>query len=225
MQRKYKRPVGSYGPLKTAKGKGRKKYANLNNYLNAVYRSNKDYLESRIDKTPADKRTKREIFKSEIEKRMQRINPATGKHYTVKEAIDMFQRSELVRSREERIFETRISKMFESDEKAKKQFRQAVGWTSKIDSSNVVDMTSEGNKNYIRYRDPKTGNDVVIEETISPKTGISTGYRILAYNEWKEQYLKKHQDTAANAAEYAVLKALNAGDPNVQRMKKIRGEK
>lgn len=220
-----KRPIGSHGPLKTAKGKGRKKYANVNNYLNAVYRNNKEYLESRIQTTPSERRTKKEIFKEEVLSNLNKTNPRTGKRYTIKEAIEKFNRSEVVRSREERIFETRITKMFEMDEKAKKQFRQAVGWTSKIESSNVVDMSSEGNKNYIRYRDPRTGNDVVIEETISPKTGVSTGYRILAYNEWKEQYLKKHQDNAANAAEYAVLKALNAGDPNVARMKKIRGEK
>lgn len=220
-----KRPIGSHGPLKTAKGKGRKKYANVNNYLNAVYRNNKEYLDSRIQTTPSERRTKKEIFKEEVLSKLNKTNPITKKKYTIREAIDMVQRSELVRTKEERIFETRITKMFESDEKAKKQFRQAVGWTSKIESSNVVDMTHEGNKNYIRYRDPKTGNDIVIIETISPKTGISIGYKIVTYNEWKESYLKKHQDTAANAAEYAVLKALNAGDPNVERMKKIRGEK
>ena len=220
-----RRPIGSHGPLKTAKGKGRKKYANVNNYLNAVYRANKDWLEDRIVKTPSEPRSKKQIFKDEVLGAMKLTNPKTGKKYNIKEAIEKFNRSETVRTRSERIFETRITKMFEMDEKAKKQFRQAVGWTSKIDSSNVVDMSSEGNKNYIRYRDPKTGNDVVIEETISPKTGISTGYRILAYSEWKEQYLKHHQDSAANAAEYAVLKVLNSGDPNVQRMKKIRGEK
>ena len=99
---KYKRRYGGYGPLKTKKGRGVKKYKNVNNYLNALYNNNKQYLDEHI-KTFGDSRKKREIFKEEVMSRLGKINPYTGKKYTLKQAIDKVQRSTLITTKEERI--------------------------------------------------------------------------------------------------------------------------
>lgn len=206
MQRK----VGSYGPLKTKKGKNKKKYKSEDYYLDAIYRANKQYLETHIKKAPQDTKSKKTIFKEAVKKQMQMIDPETGKKYNIRKAIEMVQRKELIRTKEERIAETRLTQMRDLDKDAFKKFRKEIGWTNKINASNIVDMTSEGNKNYLRYRDQTTGKDVIIIETISPKSGLSVGYEFMDYDVWREKWLKKHQnDSAANAAEYQIQKILN----------------
>lgn len=193
MARKYKRRYGGYGPLKTKKGKGIKKYKNLNNYLNALYNNNKEYLDKHI-KTFGDSKKKREIFKEEVMSRLNKINPETGKKYTLKQAIEKVQRSTLITTQEERIAEVRITRMQELDPEKFKEFRKAIGWTNKIKSENFIEMTHDGNKNYLRYKDPTTGRDIILVETISPKTGVATSYDILEYDEWRYRYVKEHRD-------------------------------
>ena len=194
MERRY----GGYGPLKTKKGKGIKKYKNLNNYLNALYNNNKEYLDKHI-KTFGDSKKKREIFKEEVMSRLNKINPETGKKYTLKQAIEKVQRSTLITTKEERIAEVRITRMQELDPEKFREFRKKIGWTTKIKSENFVELASDGNKNYLRYTDPATGKDVVIKETISPKTGVSTGYEIIPYDEFVKQYTKEHKNDSAKS--------------------------
>ena len=189
---KYKRRYGGYGPLKTKKGRGVKKYKNVNNYLNALYNNNKEYLDEHI-KTFGDSRRKREIFKEEVISRLGKINPDTGKKYTLKQAIDKVQRSTLITTKEERIAEVHLSRMRELDPEKFKELRKAIGWTNKIKSENFTEMTHDGNKNYLRYRDPNTGRDIVLVETISPKTGVEISYDILEYEEWRYRYVKEHR--------------------------------
>lgn len=206
--------VYGYGSLRTSKkGKRttkrrtRKDFKTLDGYLNNIYNENKSYLNQHIN-TFGDTRRKREIFKEEVKGWMKKINPNTGKPYTVKQAIDKVQRSEIVRTKQERyadIFMDRIKR--EKDEFNK--FRKEIGWKNKIDTNNIIDMTSDGNKNYIRYRDQVTGKDIIIIETISPKSGVVTEYNYEDYDTWREKYLRKHQDSAANAAELAVQSVLN----------------
>lgn len=206
MQRK----VGSYGPLKTKKGKNRKKYKDVDHYLDAIYRANKDYLEKHVQRAPQEKKSKKTLFKERVKKQMTRTNPNTGKKYNIREAIEMVQRKQFTKTAEERIAETRLTQMRDLDKDAFKKFRKEIGWTNKIKAENVIDMTSEGNKNYLRYRDQTTGKDIVIVETISPKSGVSIGYEFIDYDVWREKWLKKHQnDSAANAAEYQIQKILN----------------
>lgn len=193
---KYKRRYGGYGPLKTKKGKGIKKYKSVNNYLNAIYKNNKEYLDQHI-KVMGDTRTKREIFKEEVMSRLGKINPDTGKKYTIKQAIEKVQRSTLITTKEERIGETRITRMKEMDPEKFKDFRKKIGWTTKIKSENFIEMTSEGNKNYLRYKDPQNGKDVIIVETISPKSGVATSYKILDYDEFVRQYAREHRNDSA----------------------------
>lgn len=205
MALKYKRRYGGYGPLKTKKGKGIKKYKSVNNYLNAIYRNNKEYLDQHI-KVMGDTRTKREIFKEEVMSRLGKINPDTGKKYTIKQAIERVQRSTLVTTQMERIGETRITRMKEQSPEAFKKLRKEIGWTTKIKSENFIEMTHDGKKNYLRYKDPSTGKDIIIVETISPKSGVATSYDIMDYEEWRVFYVKEHKDESAEmAAEYARL--------------------
>lgn len=207
---KYKRRYGSYGPLKTKKGKGIKKYKSVNNYLNALYRNNKEYLDQHI-KRMGDTRTKREIFKEEVMSRLGKINPDTGKKYTIKQAIEKVQRSTLITSKEERIGETHITRMKEMDPEKFKKFRKEVGWTTKISSKNFVETINDGNKYYIRYRDETTGKDLIIVEVISPK-GAVIGWEILTYEEFAKRYTEEHQnDSAKDKARYGRWKNYNGG--------------
>lgn len=203
---KYKRRYGGYGPLKTKKGRGVKKYKNVNNYLNALYNNNKEYLDEHI-KTFGDSRKKREIFKEEVMSRLGKINPDTGKKYTLKQAIDKVQRSTLITTKEERIAETRLSIMRERDPEKFKQLRKEIGWTNKIKSENFTELLNDGNKNYLRYNDPTTGKDVVIVETISPKTGVSMGYKIMTYEKFAKKYSSENKNKSAlNQALYGRYK-------------------
>ena len=192
---KYKRRYGSYGPLKTKKGKGVKKYKNVNNYLNAIYNNNKEYLDSHI-RVMGDSRTKREIFKEEVLSRLNHINPDTGKKYTIKQAIEKVQRSTLITTKEERIGETHITRMREMDEEAFKKLRKEVGWTNKLKSENFVETINAGNKYYIRYKDEATGKDLIIVEVISPK-GAVIGWEIMTYEEFMKKYTEQQQNQSA----------------------------
>ena len=190
---KYKRRYGSYGPLKAKRPK--KKYKSLENYLKSVYRNNKDYLDSHI-KT-FGKTSKRAKFVEEVMTRLNQTNPDTGKKYTVKQAIEKVQRSSLITTREERIGEVRLTRMKEMDPEKFKDLRKKIGWTTKIKSENFIEMTSEGNKNYLRYKDPQNGKDVIIIEDISPKSGVATSYQILDYDEFVRQYAREHRNDSA----------------------------
>lgn len=203
---KYKRRLGGYGPLKTPKGKTRKKYKTIDGYLRAVYRNNKEYLESHIDNL-GDTRSKRQIFIDSVKELASERKPGTDRKRTIKEAIEKFQRSETVTTEMERIGETRLTKMREMDPENFKKFRKKVGWTAKLNSQNFVEMTHEGKFNYLRYYDPTTGKDVVIVEEISPKTGVTIKYDIMEFEEWSEAYTKAHKnENAKNQARMARYK-------------------
>lgn len=203
---KYKRRYGEYGPLKTKKGKSLKKYKNINNYLNAIYNNNKAYLDEHI-KRMGDSRTKREIFKEEVKARLGKINPDTGKQYTIKQAIEKVQRSTLITTTQERIGEVRLTRMRQMSPEKFKEFRKKVGWTSKIKSEYFIEMTHDGNKNYLRYKDPTTGKDVVLIEEISPKSGITMDYEVVEYDIFRYRYLKEHiAEDPRYAVELEILK-------------------
>lgn len=171
-----RKEVGGKGLLRAKKP--RYKYKNINTYLDAVYNNNKAYLDERVETFNA-KTTKRQQFKESVKEYMR-------KGMNVKQAIDEFQRKEAITSKEERIFETRMSQLKEMDKEAFKEFKKKIGWKEKVDSSNATILKSDDPKrNYLRYTDPKTGRDVVIIEEISPKSGISIGYETVYYEEWK----------------------------------------
>lgn len=186
---KYKRRYGGYGPLKAKRPK--KRYKSIDNYLGSVWRNNKEYLEKHVKAlgTKSQKQTFIEAVKNKIGK----INPDTGKKYTIKQAIEKVQRSTLVTTQQERIAEVHLTRMRELDPEKFKQLRKAIGWTNKIKSENFTEMTHDGNKNYLRYKDPNTGRDIVLVETISPKTGVATSYDIIEYEEWRYRYVKDHR--------------------------------
>ena len=202
MARKYKRRYGSYGPLKAKRPKNR--YKTIDNYLKSVYNNNKEFLDSHIK--DFGKASKKNIFVEAVKSRLNKINPETGKKYTVKQAIEKVQRSTLITTREERIAETRVTRMREMDPEKFKDLRKAIGWTNKIKSENFIEMTSEGNKNYLRYKDDTTGKDIILIETISPKTGIATEYKIVSYADFVEKYTKDNRNNVNNEARYGRYK-------------------
>lgn len=205
---KYRSRIGSKSrTLKAKNNKTIKEFKSVDNYLDSVYRNNKEYLDKYLD-VMGDSRRKKAIFKDQVKKYMNYVNPDTGKNYTIRQAIDRVQRSEMITTKEERIGETRLERMKELDPQKYKEFRKSIGWRNKVNSMNFVEMTSQGNKNILRYQDKATGKDVVIIETISPKTGISQGYEIKDYDDYRYDYVKKHKDESpALSAEYAVLQA------------------
>lgn len=209
---KYRSRVGSKSrTLKATRNKTVKDFKSVDNYLDSVYRNNKEYLDKYIDKL-GDSRTKRNIFKEEVKKYMRLTNPETGKPYNIRQAIDRVQRSTMITTKEERIGEVRLERMKELDPEAFKSFRQKIGWRNKVSSMNFVEETHEGNKNILRYRDNATGKDVVIIETISPKSGMSKGYEIKDYTDWRYDYAKEHRNDSPQAnADWVVQQALKKG--------------
>lgn len=202
-----RKSVGGKGLLRAKKP--RYKYKNINTYLDAVYNNNKAYLDERVE-TFNSKITKRQQFKESVKEYMR-------KGMNVKQAIDEFQRKEAITSKEERIFEIRMSQLKEMDKEAFKEFKKKIGWKEKVDSSNATILKSDDPKrNYLRYTDPKTGRDIVIIEEISPKSGISIGYETVYYEEWKiRDNTRKIREGVSNSpqlmAENDVLKAILEG--------------
>ena len=208
----YKKRVGQAETFRPKKGKNVSDYKNINNYLNAVWKKNKDRLEGKMFKDPSEPKSDKELFKSKVREYMKEINPNTGKKYTVKQAIDKVQRSELVTTAERRRAEVSFSRIKEQDPETFKKIRKAIGWRNKFNINNVVDSWTEGKVNYYRYKDDATGKDILIQEEISPKSGY-VHTEVMDYDLWREQYLKYKADKGdvAAAAEYAVQVALNKG--------------
>ena len=78
---KYRSRVGSKSrTLKAKRNKTVKDFKSIDNYLDSVYRNNKEYLDKYIDRL-GDSRTKREIFKKAVKDYMKLTNPETGKEY------------------------------------------------------------------------------------------------------------------------------------------------
>lgn len=210
---KYRRRTGTKSRTLNAKNnKTVKDFKNIDNYLESVYRNNKEYLDKYIDKM-GDSRTKKNIFKNEVKRMMKYTNPVTGKKYTVRQAIDIVQRSTMITTDEERWGEQALERLRESDKTLFKKFRQLVGWKSKISSMNFVEMTSDDTHNYLVYQAPATGKKIIIVEEISPKTGVVRSFKLEEdYDEWRYQYVKnnKKNDPALNA-EFSLLEALRVG--------------
>lgn len=212
-----KRRKYTLGQRSTVGGKGtlqakRKQslYKSTDRYIDAVYNNNKSFLDEHIESF-GDSKVKKTIFKNEVKTLMKK------KGLTVRQAINEVQRTTLVTSKEERIFESRMSQLKEMDKDAFREFKKKIGWKEKIDSSNATILKSDDPKrNYLRYTDPKTGRDVVIIEEISPKSGISVGYETVYYEEWKIRDNKqKIRQGVSNSpqlmAENDMLKAILEG--------------
>lgn len=205
--RRYKKRVGQASPLRAKRNQAT--YKSVNAYIDAVYRNNKKYLDSHIENFGIE--SKRQTFKKEVLDRLRRINPETGKRYTLKQAIDQVQRTTIVTSAEERRAQVSMTRIQQESPEDWKEVRKAIGWKNKFEVSNIVDTWSEGKMNYYRYKDTTTGKDVIIVEEISPKNGY-TKTEVFEFNKWKEKYLEsKASNDPAAAAELAVLKILNKG--------------
>ena len=225
--RTYKRRVGQAGKFRTKRKAS--SYKTTDSYLNAIWRMNKGQIEDRIEKFN-DPRSKRQIWKDSVKDYMNSINPETGKNYSLNQAIDAVQRSELVTSEERRRAEVSFSRMaYEIEEverldkktgkmkkvkvqkptKTWKDIRKAIGWKNQFNPENVVDSWTKGKLNYYRYYDKTTGKDILVVETISPQSGVQQ-VEIFDYGDWLEQVLfSQSKNDAKAAAEYQNIKREN----------------
>lgn len=226
--RTYKKRVGQAAKFRTKKSVGA--YKTTDSYLNAVWKMNKGNIEDRIEKFN-DPRSKRQIWKDKVKEYMDSVNPETGYKYTIQQAIDAVQRSELITSPERRRAEVAFSRMKAESKENKTKFwtdiRKAIGWKNQFNPENVVDSWTEGKLNYYRYYDKTTGKDVLIVETISPKSGYQN-VEIFDYGDWLEQFLySKSKNDARAAAEYQNIKAENEKRADeINRIRRIvQGEK
>lgn len=208
-KRVYKKRVGQSSSFRAKRNPS--EYKSIDSYLNEVWKRNKGSLENKLFKPPAERRTDRQLFKDKVKEFMQEINPETGKKYSIKQALDRFQRSELVTSSERRRSEVSLSRIKAESPETWKEIRKKIGWRNKFDINNIVDSWTEGKINYYRYKDPNTGKDIMIAESISPKSGYNKT-EVFEYNDWRLGYLKsKKEKTAADASEIAVLEVLTKG--------------
>ena len=216
-KRTYKRRVGQEKKLRPKKAI--KKYKSADSYLNEVWRQNKSNIEGKIEKFN-DPRSKRQIWKDSIKEYMNEINPETGRKYTLQQAIDKFQRSEAFTSAERRRAEVSFTRIKESSKDTWKKIRKAIGWTSSFNTDNVVESWSEGKLNYYRYKDPVKNVDIVIVESVSPKSG-SYQVETFDYGDWNEQRLKSSNDPRS-IAEYNIQRATNQGrKEEIDRIRRI----
>lgn len=209
-ERVYKERVGQDYKLRATKLRG--KYKATDNYLDAIWRKNKEYLEDRIESFN-DPRSKKTIWKQKVKEYLKFTNPETGKKYTVAQAIDAVQYSELITSGERRRAEVSFSRMRGERKKGEKMnvnwvnIRKAIGWRNVFSPNNVIDSWSEGKQNYYRYYDPATGKDVMVVETISPKAGTQM-VEVIDYGDWLEHELAAKKDTKSQAI-YNNVRAMN----------------
>ena len=237
--RTYKNRIGQSRFLRAKKKESA--YKSINTYLEAVWKSNRKVLEGKLFKPPAETRSDREIFKSKVKEFMKETNPETGKPYTLKQAIDRVQRSELITPEERRLSEVSFTRFSYSEqeyinkkgEKKKRmvtnenytKLRKAIGWKNKLDINNVVDSWSEGKKNYFRYYDKATGKDIIVIEEISPKSG-ETHVDFIDYGDWRESVLSGKNDPASYS-ELIVQRTINeARKKEIDRVRELnQGEK
>lgn len=110
--------------LKAKKNKG--KYKNTNAWLDAVYRNNKGFIDSKIQVTNP-KANKKRVFKQLVQEYIDEgLSPT--------KALNTLSRSTIFREEYER-FRENVYKGISQDKLAFKQFRQLVGWKKKIDIS------------------------------------------------------------------------------------------
>lgn len=162
-KRKYQRLVANH---RLRAKKRLKDYKNLDTYLDAVYNNNKGYLNIHIEDFE-DQKSKKNLFKNQVKELLNDINPDTGKKFTVNQAIDYIQRSEFVRKKGERGFETALTTMKEQDPDAYKDLRVALGWKQKISSENSSYVGTEDNFQIYRYR-KNNGEVVYVKIKLSP---------------------------------------------------------
>ena len=190
--RKFNKLVGQYDKLRAKRNMS--SYKNLDKYLDAVYSNNQEYMNKHI-KIFADTKTKRESFKDEVKKMINQTNPETKKKFTVKQAIDYFQRKNSFRSDDQRGFEVVMTRMQKDSPDAYKKFRMAVGWKNKISSEYVTYKGARGKWMDYEYYDPNTGKHFMMSIKISPdKDGVQDVVI-------KELDMQKIQDAAESVIE------------------------
>ena len=163
--RKFRKTVGQADQLRAKKKMS--EYRTLDEYLDAVYSNNQQYLNKHLI-VPGDTRKKKAKFRQLVKELLNDKNPYTDKKFTVKQAIDYVQRSLTIRPRDQRGFEVLMSRMRLESPEAFKKFRLAVGWHNKIRSEYVSYIGARGKWMDYEYNDPTTGKRFKISVKISP---------------------------------------------------------
>lgn len=109
--------------LKAAKAKY--KYKNENAWLDAVYRKNKTFIDSKL--SVVGEKNKKKVFKQLVKERQDRGE-------TTYRAVKNLGKTEIFTSRRERSQEN-ILKAIKSDKETFKQFRKEIGFNTKIDTT------------------------------------------------------------------------------------------
>lgn len=176
------------GQKKLRAKKKSSKYKTVDKYLNQVYENNSGYLDTHFDTFDytASKTTRRKLWKNQVKEMMNEINPLTGKKYSVNQAIDYVSRTEVLRTKGEREFETILTEIRDSDKNLFKKLRVDLGWKEKIRSENSRYVGVEDNYYIYEYR-KANGQVVYIKFRISPSNGASNDVQVLS----QSQFLNK----------------------------------
>lgn len=186
------------GQKKLRARKKSSQYKTIDRYLNQVYENNKEYIDIHME-TYGTKQQRRNIFKNQVKELLNEINPATGKKFSVNQAIDYVQRSEAVRTKGERHFETVLTEIRDSDKEMYKRLRKDLGWKSKIKSENSRYVGFENNRYIYEYRKPN-GEKVYLLIEISPQSGTQLDVQVVPEHKFlnKLKMPKALQDAYTN---------------------------
>lgn len=119
--------------LEAARAKG--KYKSTEHWLDAIYRKNKDFIDSKLNITNP-KASKKTVFKNLVKEYIE-------EGYTPKKAVDILSRTTIFTPEVER-FQINAIEGIREDKQVWKRFRKLAGWKTKIDPTKLVYDKSQG---------------------------------------------------------------------------------
>lgn len=165
--------------------KRRREYKNEDAYIDAVYRNNRDFIDSRIvNNTSVSNKT---LFKRQVKQYLNETNSKTGKKYNISEAIDRVKRSRLITTKQEQGLH---NKNFEDLEKqAYKDIKKQAKLKNKSQyNSNAWEFLGYGTlangDMFLAYHSIQNGQHVYMIVIYSPKGNAKKDVRVMGSQEW-----------------------------------------
>lgn len=166
--------------LKASKNKSR--YKTTDSFLNAVYRKNKEYIDSHIDPALLTKHSPKSVFKFLIKDQMQYTNQKTGRKYTVYQAMKRVTNSKEMNPSftTSDIYHSNFEQLLRKDKTVFKKFRESTREKGRYTAYDYSKLNFEGyysvnNSNSAVYR----YDDLIIIEAKSPQPGMGASIQIM----------------------------------------------
>lgn len=164
---KRKRTNTNSNKLRAKFNKG--SYKSLDSYLNAVYKNNKDLIDSKIPSGNKTTQSSKTRFKQAVKEYMEE-----GKR--VNQALDSLQRSRIFTSEREH-YENNVLKALKSEKELFNKFRKLSGWKEKIDKTKLNYVESDDKSTLYKY-DSLNNGIIFIRFSKSPRKGLGASIEV-----------------------------------------------